>query len=519
MRLVQVSGVLAHLQKKGTPMRKALSILVLTALLGLTLPSSIAFAQAVGTGTYDDANTAIQYSGTWSTVSGGTYANAMSGTLHFTQDPNATASLTFIGSSITVWYTAAYNRGIMQILLNGTSIDVFNTNLPEIRRQVGKTYYTTSSTTPQIITVRPYGGCVCTIDVDAFSVNIASNGVGTYDDFGTLVSSRFFGSWTSSTSTSGAFQSTLHWSDTPGSLVRFTFFGEQIQVVFSRGPNRGRALVTIDGKDKGTIDQYSSDSAYPRQYTRTYKNLGSGIHVINIVVSSNKHSSSTGTRVDLDAFDVPACPGDVKSCRAYARVHKEYDNTYSAVASNIDFADPLLRNTTNESFSSGVLWIGDFKFKNIGSYFEAGWHKEMGGNNNASVLYYGYYVSGSKFQPTVFAYAYDTRYKIQAYQQAGPPGCYWRMYTDAVERTGPLGADLGICAGNIRAGGEVTDTSISIHNEMGVSFFSSLTYGRNLSAPTTSWNGWDFQTEDYNYGIDRVDGNSFYIKGYNGSLP
>jgi hypothetical protein len=498
-------------------MRKIyMAVTVLLVLLFSLAVQPAALAQA-GSGTYDDTNSLLSYSGSWSLGNSTAYANALAGTVHLTSDPNAAVSFTFTGSSITLFYTAAYNRGSMVVSISPGFTTYVNANLSETRRQVGKTWNVTPGV--HTITVRPE--CACLIDVDAFSVNIATNGVNAYDDNASALSGRFIGSWTATTSASGAYLNTLHYSDTPGSVFRFTFTGNQIAYIFSRGPERGNALITIDGIDKGTVVQYSSDTSYPRQYDIVYRGLGPGIHILNITISANSFSASTGHRVDLDALQVPNCPGTTVPCRAYARTYLEFNNDYTAVSGYVNSTDPIIRDSTNNgAFSSEVFWIGQRRWS-LGnpSYFEAGWRKEIGINGNIPFIYYGYYPYGGGFVGVPLTTAVPNfiwQYKIECIGGTGSSvasSACWHMYTSGVERT-LSGIDIGVNAGSIRVGGEVTDASTTQHNAMGVSTFFSLTYKRNFGADT-AWNGWHFQTQDYGYSLVTNNGTSFYNQGYN----
>jgi hypothetical protein len=69
------------------------------------------------------------------------------------------------------------------------------------------------------------------------------------------------------------------------------------------GPNEGRANVTIDGVNKGTVDLYS---AAPSSATKVYSGLATKAHTIVIKALGTKNASSTGADVALDAFVVGA---------------------------------------------------------------------------------------------------------------------------------------------------------------------------------------------------------------------
>ena len=69
------------------------------------------------------------------------------------------------------------------------------------------------------------------------------------------------------------------------------------------GPDQGKASVTIDGTNKGTVDLYS---AAPAASNKVYSGLANKAHTIVIKVLGTKNAASTATNVRLDAFIVGA---------------------------------------------------------------------------------------------------------------------------------------------------------------------------------------------------------------------
>jgi hypothetical protein len=77
----------------------------------------------VGSGTYDNVDPNIFYSGAWTSYSGsGPYLN----TLHFTNSPGASATIIFTGTSFNLIYTAFSNRGNLDIFVDGVKITTLN---------------------------------------------------------------------------------------------------------------------------------------------------------------------------------------------------------------------------------------------------------------------------------------------------------------------------------------------------------------------------------------------------------
>lgn len=119
----------------------------------------------------------------------------------------------------------------------------------------------------------------------------------TFDDSDTGWPSDFTqmvytGNWTTN-SNSSAFKSTYRSSNTTGNKVSLRssdsltpFYGDSIIYVYRKGPDRGKASITIDGVSQGLIDLYAS--TYQWQQTTKFTNLGAGGHTIDITVSGQK---------------------------------------------------------------------------------------------------------------------------------------------------------------------------------------------------------------------------------------
>jgi hypothetical protein len=68
------------------------------------------------TGTFDGTSAEIQYTGPWTR---GPYPDAVDGTLSYSNDPGASARLSFKGTEITWVYALAGNRGIGSVKIDG----------------------------------------------------------------------------------------------------------------------------------------------------------------------------------------------------------------------------------------------------------------------------------------------------------------------------------------------------------------------------------------------------------------
>jgi lysozyme len=79
------------------------------------------------------------------------------------------------------------------------------------------------------------------------------------------------------------------------------FSGSDIAISTTRGPNRGRFAVLIDGVAVGTVDLYNTTSV-SRQVVFASHLATTGPHTLTIKVLGSRNPQSGGKRVDVDAF-------------------------------------------------------------------------------------------------------------------------------------------------------------------------------------------------------------------------
>jgi len=90
--------------------------------------------------TVDSSNTAwIQYIGTW--TQGTSFPSAYNGTLHYSNQAEAEAGTTFLGSSVTYVFTKANNRGHATITIDGTDYGTVDLYSGTVQYQQSVTYY------------------------------------------------------------------------------------------------------------------------------------------------------------------------------------------------------------------------------------------------------------------------------------------------------------------------------------------------------------------------------------------
>jgi hypothetical protein len=89
-------------------------------------------------------------------------------------------------------------------------------------------------------------------------------------------------------------------SFTPGDAISYTFTSTTVTVVFSDGPDRGKAQVTIDGKSKGVVDTYQSSASGFN--STTYRGLKNVKHTVTVTVTGTKNALSSDSTISVTGF-------------------------------------------------------------------------------------------------------------------------------------------------------------------------------------------------------------------------
>ncbi len=251
----------------------------------------------VGGATYDNNYPAVGYKGrNW--TGGSPFSHALFQTASWSNQTGASSWFAFLGARVTWVFAKAANRGWQDVYIDGTLVESINTddnddNLWQVHR-------TWDMDTPgyHVIEIRGLGNGTDYTDLDGYVVDIL-RAQGAHDDTSGYV--RYIGNWTHSSGWPNADNGTVSWSNTADDAVVFTFVGDGITYSFTKGPNRGKVKVTIDGEYKETIDLYS---AAPQWSVDRRWPLSLGTHTIHLAVTGEKHSSSSGIYVDVDQLAV-----------------------------------------------------------------------------------------------------------------------------------------------------------------------------------------------------------------------
>jgi hypothetical protein len=257
----------------------------------VTASATAKSAAPLGAGTYDDANSAWTYSGTWTTYAG---AGPYNSTLHYNNTVGATASFKFHGTQFVLTYTAHPNRGSFEVWVDGAYVETVNANSASLAWQ--RTYtspvFTSGVHTVEFKNVGPAGAYT---DVDAIRI-IAPVGAGMYDDANSAWT--YSGAW-STYAGAGPYSNTLHYSNNLGASATFVFNGIQFVLTYTAHPNRGSFEVWVDGAYVETVNANSASLAWQRTYTSPVFTLG--VHTVEF-----KNVGPAGAYTDVDAIQIIA---------------------------------------------------------------------------------------------------------------------------------------------------------------------------------------------------------------------
>ena len=92
-------------------------------------------------------------------------------------------------------------------------------------------------------------------------------------------------------------------SGTPGAKATLTFRGTAVSWSGHRGPDRGIALVSLDGGVATEVDTYSPTNRI-QDVVFTATGLSDTSHTLTIEATGRRNALSTGRQIVVDAFDV-----------------------------------------------------------------------------------------------------------------------------------------------------------------------------------------------------------------------
>jgi hypothetical protein len=130
---------------------------------------------------------------------------------------------------------------------------------------------------------------VSVVNIDSTKVN---------DDNASIT---YSGTWTDYNSRTGAYNNDDHYVDASGAYAQYTFTGTSIQYIAMKDTNLGKADIYIDNVFKETDDLYAA-TLNLQQVLYSKTDLSNASHTIKVQRNGTKNASSSGTWIDLDAF-------------------------------------------------------------------------------------------------------------------------------------------------------------------------------------------------------------------------
>jgi cell wall-associated NlpC family hydrolase/N-acetylmuramoyl-L-alanine amidase len=258
---------------------------------------------------YQQDNSNLTYSGTWSTswtwsASGGSfrYANAL----------GAAVNVKFDGTYLAWIAKTAPNCGKARVSLDGGV--PFDIDLYSASSTYKRCVYNTGRLAEGIHTLAIYwsgsknaASTGYLIDVDTFDVlgdlNLAPAPPVIpmlYQQSNALLTQ--LGSWgyaAQAPASGGSF----HYTTSPGAEVKVSFTGTSVALLAKTAPNYGKALVTLDGGEGEYVDFYSSTASY-QQRVYDKQGLDNVAHTLTIDWVDLKNESSSGYVVNVDALEI-----------------------------------------------------------------------------------------------------------------------------------------------------------------------------------------------------------------------
>jgi hypothetical protein len=264
---------------------------IVTILTSLFVNTGLLSAQ-VTSGIYDDRDSHISYSGTWSQA---TQTGDYQGTHTWSNTVGSAVSLTFTGTQVTYVYPLYSSRGYAEVSIDGSvvtpQLDAYaSTWVMQKLATYSGLANATHTITVSVLGTHDSQSSGSIVALDAFIVGTS------FDDANPTVT--YTGGWTTLSQT-GDWNGTHQYITSAGS-ASFVFAGPFVTYVFPSGSNRGIASVSIDGAAQASVDEYSP--ATEPQLSVSFGGLSSGIHTIVISWTGQQDSSSSGSHIAVDQF-------------------------------------------------------------------------------------------------------------------------------------------------------------------------------------------------------------------------
>ena len=255
---------------------------------------------------YEQGDTNLAYTGTWTI---GSSSSASGGSYRYAARAGASCTVDFTGKYI-AWYGKVKSTyGIARVSLDGVDqgpVDLYSST--EGYKKLWESGTLTDGAHTLVITCTGtknasstnYNVAVDCFDIDG-SITQATPPVTTTTYQDTNSGLLYAGPWFDQTATSASGGS-FRYLDSAGSCtVKFT--GTSVSWMGKKKNTYGKAAITLDGVDKGTVDLYSATELY-KQTLWSSGTLSSGAHTLVVAYTGTKNASATDYNISVDAFTI-----------------------------------------------------------------------------------------------------------------------------------------------------------------------------------------------------------------------
>ncbi len=264
------------------------------------------------TGTAQEDARVVYYAGGWDEWQRVVIPNASGGFLSWIGGKKGAKILVpYEGQCITRIYTKAYNRGDVEVRLDGILRATVSEQGDGVQRRAKRTFCANSTDKHTIEFRKLCDSSECFMDADAFIVDETTTAIAQVSAAGELNEGiayqqdheavEYIGNW-GTFDAEEASNGSLSFTENQWDAVSFSFEGKQVEWCYSRASNRGKAGIMIDSEEIGTIDLYSSK--IERNQCWVSPELEPGLHHLYVVAKGEKHKDSSSTLIDVDHFIV-----------------------------------------------------------------------------------------------------------------------------------------------------------------------------------------------------------------------
>jgi hypothetical protein len=258
------------------------------------------------TTTYEQSDTHLVYTGTWTATSATAASN---GSHRFANSSGSSCTVAFTGTYIAWQAKKSPLYGLARLTLDGT--DMGTVDLYNATAVYGQVWDTTVERGTHSLKIEWTGeknasATATNISVDAFKIagTIAqAQALTRYQqavaDSGGALYPFYLGTWSVS-STTAASGGSFRYMNKAGSCS-VTFNGTYFAWYGKKSPVYGIAKVTVDGEEAATVDLFAATAAYGKVWDVT---VGSGVHTVTIAWTGTKNSSASNSNISIDAFDI-----------------------------------------------------------------------------------------------------------------------------------------------------------------------------------------------------------------------